>query len=72
MYGVRHSVLLVFLKFGMRLLYKVLKEDEGAQVCIPTPEKNSRVSRPNKGELSCSGWRVECNGWAEGINTKAR
>jgi len=39
MFGVTHSVLLVFLKFGMRLLYKVLKEDEGAQVCIPTPEK---------------------------------
>jgi len=40
MYGVTHSVLLVFLKFGIRLLYKVLKEDEGAQVRIPSPEKN--------------------------------
>jgi hypothetical protein len=39
MYGVTHSVLLVFLKFGIRLLYKVLKEDDGAQVCIPSPEK---------------------------------
>jgi len=39
MYGVTHSVLLVFLKFGIRLLYKVLKEDEGAQVRIPSPEK---------------------------------
>jgi len=39
MFGVSHSVLLVFLKFGIRLLYKVLKEDEAAQVCIPSPEK---------------------------------
>jgi hypothetical protein len=41
MYGVTHSVLIVFLKFGMRLLYKVLKEDETAQVHIPSPEKIS-------------------------------
>jgi len=39
MYGATHSVLVVFLKYSMRLLYKVLMQEDGAKVCIPSPEK---------------------------------
>jgi hypothetical protein len=39
MYGATHSVLVVFLKYSMRLLYKVLMEDDAAKVCIPSCER---------------------------------
>jgi len=39
LYGATHSVLVVFLKYSMRLLYKVLMQEDGAKVCIPSPEK---------------------------------
>jgi len=39
MYGASHSVLLVFLKYSMRLLYKILLEEDAAKVCIPSADK---------------------------------
>ena len=39
MYGATHSVLVVFLKYSMRLLYKVIMEDDAAKVCIPSRER---------------------------------
>jgi hypothetical protein len=38
-FGVSHSVLAVFLKYSMRLLYKVLLEEEGAKVQLPAADK---------------------------------
>jgi hypothetical protein len=39
LFGISYSVLAVFLKFSMRLLYKVLLEEEGAKVQLPSDEK---------------------------------
>jgi hypothetical protein len=38
-FGVSYSVLAVFLKYSIRLLYKVLLEEEGAKVQVPTADK---------------------------------
>jgi hypothetical protein len=38
-FGVSHSVLCLFLKFSMRLLFKVLREEDSAKVCIPSAEE---------------------------------
>jgi hypothetical protein len=38
-FGVSYSVLAVFLKYSIRLLYKVLLEEEGAKVQLPTADK---------------------------------
>jgi hypothetical protein len=35
-FGVRHSVLSLFLKFAMRLLFMILKEDDLARIPIPS------------------------------------
>ena len=40
-FGVSYSVLAVFLKYSIRLLYKVLLEEEGAKVQLPTADKIS-------------------------------
>jgi len=40
-FGVSYSVLAVFLKDSIRLLYKVLLEEEGAKVQLPTADKIS-------------------------------
>jgi hypothetical protein len=37
-FGASHSVLCIFLKFSMRLLFKVLREEDSAKVCIPSAE----------------------------------
>jgi len=38
-FGVSYSVLLVFLKYSLRLLYKVLLEEDGAKVQLPPVDK---------------------------------
>jgi hypothetical protein len=38
-FGVSYSVVALFLKFSIRLLYKVLLEEEGAKVQLPSVEK---------------------------------
>jgi hypothetical protein len=39
MFGASHSVLVLFLKYSMRLLYKILLEEDAAKVCIPSADK---------------------------------
>jgi len=34
-----HSVLCLFLKYSMRILFRVLKEEEDARVALPSPEE---------------------------------
>jgi hypothetical protein len=38
-FGATHSVLCLFLKYYMRLLFRVLKEEEDARVALPSPEE---------------------------------
>jgi hypothetical protein len=39
LFGVSYSVVALFLKFSIRILYKVLLEEEGAKVQLPSVEK---------------------------------
>jgi hypothetical protein len=38
-FGATHSVLCLFLKYSMRLLFRLLKEEEDARVALPSPEE---------------------------------
>jgi hypothetical protein len=38
-FGAPHSVLCLFLKFSLRLLFKVLMEENSAKICIPSAEE---------------------------------
>ena len=38
-FGASHSVLGLFLKFSMRLLFKVLRQEDAAKVSIPSAEE---------------------------------
>jgi hypothetical protein len=39
-FGASHSVLGLFLKFSMRLLFKVLRQEDAAKVSIPSAEES--------------------------------
>jgi hypothetical protein len=63
-FGASYSVLAIFLKFSIRLLYKVLLEEEGAKAQLPTVEKLA-TNYP-----ACSCKNIVCDGWFKAANPK--
>jgi hypothetical protein len=64
-FGVSYSILAVFLKYSMRLLYKVLLVEEGAKVQLPTPDKIAEYQ-----ELIAANYPALAGTWCvmDGIN----
>jgi hypothetical protein len=54
-FGASHSFLSLFFKYSVRLLFKVLKEEEDGKVALPSVQEIAEYQEVDRSNFSCPG-----------------